>query len=243
VIVADDERLARSRIVRLLGDLSADVSAEGDDDAIEVVRECERGDEVLAALREAQVDVLLLDIQMPGLSGIAAARLLPEPRPYVIFCTAYAEHAVSAFDVGAVDYVLKPVEAGRLAVAIERARRALGRPPAPGKLAIETQRGVLLLDPDEISHAELGDALVTLHVGDRQVLTDLSLAALHERLPREAFFRVHRRALVNLAHVVLLEPNKVGGYVARTRSGHAIEVSRQAARELRRRMGVARGER
>jgi two-component system LytT family response regulator len=233
VLVADDERMARSRVVRLLGAL----------EGVAVARECERGDEVLAALREESVDVLLLDIQMPGLSGMEAVRLLPEPRPYVIFCTAYAEHAALAFEVGAVDYLLKPVEAGRLATAIDRARRAVAPAARAGaalrKLAIETQQGVVLLDPAEISHAELDDALVTIHVGDRQVLTDLSLSTLEERLPRGMFLRVHRRALLNLDHVTLLEPNKAGGYVARTRGRTSVEVSRQAARELRRALGVA----
>jgi len=236
VLLADDERLARERLLRLLGAMP-DVT---------VVGACERGEAVRAALAEHGADVLLLDIEMPGLSGLEALHLLPEPRPYVIFCTAHASYAAAAFDVGAIDYVLKPVEAGRLALAIERARRAVAaRAPLPEalqRLAIETREGVELLDPAQIALAELDGALVTLHVGDRRVLTDLALAAIEARLPPGAFLRVHRRALLNLAHVTRLEPTPTGGYLARTRGGHAVEVSRQAARALRRALGLA-GER
>jgi two-component system, LytTR family, response regulator len=146
--------------------------------------------------------------------------------------------------VGAVDYVLKPVEAGRLALALDRARRAAAAraiPAAPRRLAIETREGVLLLDPAEIAFAELDGALVTIHAGDRRVISDLPLSALEARLPASSFLRVHRRAILNLDHVTLLEPTETGGYVARTRRGHAVEVSRQAARELRRVLGLARG--
>ncbi len=237
VLIVDDELVARNRLRRLLG---------GMDDVV-IVGERDRGDTVAEALREGQVDVLLLDIEMPGLTGLEAIGLLPEPRPYVIFCTAHAEHALSAFDVGAVDYLLKPVEASRLKIAIERARRS-SAPRAPAvdsavkrRLAVETREGVLLLDPAEISHAELGEALVTIVVAGREVLTDLSLNTLESRLPRGSFLRVHRRALLNLDHVALLEPTASGGYVAKTHRGHEIEVSRQAARELRRALGIGRG--
>jgi len=236
VLLADDELVARARLRRLLAAVP-DVTVAG---------ECDRGEALHEALRAGGADVVLLDVEMPGLSGLDALRLLPEPRPYVIFCTAHAEHAVAAFDVGAVDYVTKPVEAGRLAIAIERARRAasarsIGAPAdAPRRLAIETREGVLLLDPAEITFAELDGALVTIHVGGRRVLSDLALGALEERLP-SSFLRVHRRALLNLDHVTLLEPTATGGYVARTRGGHAVEVSRQAARELRRALGISRG--
>jgi len=96
----------------------------------------------------------------------------------------------------------------------------------------------VLLDPHEISHAVLDGELVTVHGRRGQYLSDLSLQQLEERLPPDRFARVHRRALVNLAEVVRLEPNEVGGFVARTSAGHAVEVSRQAARSLRKRLGL-----
>ena len=97
----------------------------------------------------------------------------------------------------------------------------------------------MLLDPLTVSHAELDGELVTVHTRDAQYLSALSLQELESRLPGDRFARVHRRALVNLEHVVRLEPNEVGGYTARTRGGHAVEVSRQAARDLRKRLGSA----
>ena len=96
----------------------------------------------------------------------------------------------------------------------------------------------MLLDPLTVSHAELDGELVTVHTADAQYLSALSLQELESRLPGDRFARVHRRALVNLEHVVRLEPNEVGGYTARTRNGSAVEVSRQAARDLRKRLGL-----
>jgi two-component system LytT family response regulator len=242
VVIADDEEIARRRIARLLRGL-ADV---------ELVGECKDGTEVLRRVAEGGVDVLLLDIQMPGLGGLDAMALLPDGGPYVIFCTAYSEHAVQAFDAGAVDYLLKPFEADRLDKALgrarsreaverfrEEARRQREQRAAPiARLAVPTKQGIVLLDPKEISHAVLDGELVTLHVGDRTFLTDDSLQSLEARLAGGSFERVHRRALLSLDHVARLEPCPSGGYVARTHRGDAIEVSRQAARSLRRRLGL-----
>lgn len=246
VLVADDEAMARRRLLRLL-EAIPDVRLAG---------ECADGDEVLERVRGGGVDVVLLDIQMPGLTGLDALALLPAEGPVVVFCTAHAEHAVAAFDAGAVDYLLKPVEAARLQKALARAREAearrrflaeAGRARAardgaasapPVRLALETREGIVLLDPAEITHAQLDGALVTVHTGRGEFLTDLPLGDLEQRLAAHGFFRVHRRALMNLAHVARLDPIDTGGFLARTARGHAIEVSRLAARELRKRLGL-----
>src|SRR5687767_12386695 len=104
VLVADDEAIARERSIRLLG------AIEG----VEIAGECMNGEQVLAWLERDEVDVVLLDIQMPGLSGLDATALILEDGPYVVFATAHPEHAVRAFDVGAEDYLLKPLDAARL---------------------------------------------------------------------------------------------------------------------------------
>ena len=104
VLIADDEEIARKRLTRLVQLLPE----------TEVCGECQNGEQVLARARAGGVDVILLDIQMPGLSGMEALELLPPDGPYVIFCTAHSQHAVRAFDAGAVDYLLKPIEAARL---------------------------------------------------------------------------------------------------------------------------------
>lgn len=235
VLIADDEAMARRRLARLLGDMP-DVHLAG---------ECADAHEVLAAVRTASIDVLLLDVQMPELSGLDALARLPPGGPLVIFCTAHAAHAVSAFDVGAIDYLLKPIEAARLRKALDRARERLEAPGAPRdqitpgeRLALPTRQGIVLVDPRDITHAELADELVTVHAAGQAYLGAMSLQDLESRLPPSQFVRVHRRAIVNLQQVVRLVPNEVGGFVAETRGGHAVEVSRQAARELRRRLGL-----
>jgi two-component system, LytTR family, response regulator len=161
---------------------------------------------------------------------------------------------VTAFDVGAVDYLLKPIEAARLRKALDRAREQESRrrcraellrqrgtqsdAPPLHRLALPTRQGVVLVSPLEVTHAVLDGELVTVYTRHAQYLSTLSLQDLESRLSGERFARVHRRALVNLEHVVRLDPTDVGGYTARTSGGHAVEVSRQAARGLRRRLGL-----
>jgi two-component system LytT family response regulator len=236
-------------------------------DDVTLAGECESGDAVLARLKSNDVDVVLLDIHMPGLTGMETLELLPSDGPVIILCTAHADHAVDAFERGAVDYVMKPVEAGRLKKALGRAReriemrrmaqsrakpaadaeidadggaeRATGDSPrALDRLAIPTRQGIVLLDPRTVSHAVLEGELVSVVTEEGTYLSDDTLADLQERLPRDSFERVHRRAILNLGQVTRLEPLETGGFLAHTRAGHAVEVSRQAARELRRRLKV-----
>jgi two-component system LytT family response regulator len=235
VLVADDEATARKRLVRLLAAME-DVTLAG---------ECADAHAVLTRVRAGEVDVVLLDIQMPELSGIEALALFPAGGAQVVFCTAHAAHAVSAFDVGAIDYLLKPIDGGRLRKALDRARQrgaASAGAPAEGaaldRLALPTRQGIVLLDPRDVTHAELADELVTVYTAGASYLSALSLQELEGRLPPATFLRVHRRALVNLGHVTRLQPNEVGGYVALTTGGHSVEVSRQVARDLRKRLGV-----
>lgn len=232
VLVADDEAMARRRLVRLLSAI----------DDVQLAGECATGDEVLDRVRAGGVDLVLLDIEMPGLSGLDALSLLPPDGPVVVFCTAHAQHAVAAFDVGAIDYLLKPVDAARLRKALERARDRGERksPPSPplARLALDTREGIVLLDPRDVTHAQLDGELVTVHTAAAHYFCASSLGDLEARLPSDTFVRVHRRALLNLAHVTRLEACETGGFVARTSTGKPVEVSRQAARELRRRLGL-----
>jgi two-component system LytT family response regulator len=205
ILIADDELVARKRLARLLAAFP-DTTVCG---------EAADGEAVLAAVRQGGVDVVLLDIHMPGLSGLDALALLPEGSVHVVLVTAHADHAVDAFEHGAVDYVLKPVEAARLQKALERVRARLSprteaaRASAPSarnlaRLPIPTRSGIVLVDPDAISHATLEDELVTVFTTQGDFLTDFTLQELMDRLPPEGFLRVHRRALVNLAHVTRL---------------------------------------
>jgi two-component system LytT family response regulator len=239
VLLADDELVARKRLARLLAGI----------DAVTVAGECESGAAVLERIERGDVDVVLLDIHMPGLSGLETIARLPDDGPLVILCTAHPDHALDAFEHGAVDYVLKPVDPARLKKALARAAvRLAERAPAPegtqaaeggpalDRLAIRTRQGIVLLDPKAVSHAVLEGELVTVVADGATYLSDNPLNELQERLPRDTFERVHRRALLNLAHVARLEPLETGGFLAHTRGGHAVEVSRQAARELRKRL-------
>ena len=235
VLVCDDELMARRRVLRLLGELPG----------IEATIECESGEDVLAKLRDEEVDVAILDVQMPGMTGLETVMKMPEERPYVVFLTAHPEHAIEAFDVGAVDYLLKPVDDARLSRALDRARQFLdhGRPaPADGpklnKLAIATRDGVELVTPSDVTHATFDGALVTVHTSARAILTDDSLQDLEDKLHSGPFERVHRRAIVNLDHVERLESVDSGGYVACLPGGKRVDVSRQSARRLRRRLGL-----
>ncbi len=235
VLVCDDELIARKRASRLLSEQAG----------VQVVAECASGHEVLAQLAVEDVDLVVLDIHMPGMTGIETVMKMPEDRPYLIFLTAHPEHAVSAFDLGATDYLLKPVDEARLEKALDRARRQLDAPlprgmhevPLP-RLALTTKAGVVLLGPDEVTHAVFDGQLVTVHTRDRAILSDATLQELEDRLSAPHFERVHRRAIVNLLHVERLEPVLSGGYVARIAGGKSVDVSRQAARKLRRRLGI-----
>jgi two-component system LytT family response regulator len=237
VLIADDEEIARKRLARLLQQLPD----------VEVCGEGQNAEEVLALVADRNPDVLLLDIQMPGLSGLDAMALLPNDGPYVVFCTAHAEHAVRAFDVGAIDYLLKPIEPERLKKALERARsrearkRSATQSSEPlDRLPIPTRQGIVLISPRDVTHAVLEGELVTIFTTSGRYLSDCSLQDLHERLPKDVFERVHRRALLNLEAVARLEPNEVGGFTAHTQAGEVVEVSRAAARELRKRLGLRR---
>jgi two-component system LytT family response regulator len=231
--LADDELLARKRLARLLAEVHG----------VTLVAECADAEEVIARVKQGGVDVAVLDIHMPGLSGIDALGILGPSGPVVIFCTAHADHAVAAFEGGAIDYLLKPIELERLRKAIDRARVRMKRLVEPAsKLAVETRKGIVLVDPARITHATLDGALVTIVTLDEELITDFTLQDLERKLPEGRFVRVHRRALLALEHVVRLEPVASGGYVAHTVRGHAVEVSRQSARALRKRLGIARGD-
>lgn len=233
VLLADDEQLARTRMERLAAALPG----------VQVVGVCASGEEVLQALDEEPVDLVLLDINMPGLTGMDVTALLPEPAPAVVFCTAHPEHAVQAFRVGAADYLLKPVEAGQLAEAVARVRAQRTEPAAvQERIALPTRKGVRLVPSARLLCAVFdGTAVWVTLAGDaapERVQADLTLVELEARLPPATFLRTHRRAIVNLDAVDLLEPQTSGGYLACVRGGPKVAVSRAVSRQLRRSLGL-----
>jgi len=235
VLVVDDEAMARRRVQRLLSALPG----------VSVVGELSDGVDVPARVEAGDVDLVLLDIEMRELSGLDALRLMPTGGPLVVFVTAHAEHALAAFDGGALDYVLKPVDPARLKTALERAKERLGarraapEGPAPSgpddRLAVPTRRGLVVLEPKEIQYALVDGESVLLHTERGTFVTDFRLVALEKRLAPRGFVRAHRRVLLNLEHVRTLD--RVGGtsFVAELTDGAQVPVSRRAARALQER--------
>jgi DNA-binding LytR/AlgR family response regulator len=233
VLIADDEETARRRLKRLLS------AIEG----IEVVAECTSGEAALLELDRTEVDAAFLDVRMGKVSGLSVAELAAELGVEIVLVTAHPDHAVDAFERGAADYVLKPVEPERLSAAALRVRQRIEASAAPrttpiDRLAVSVRGEVRLIRPADVSHAVLDGTLVTLWAAGEALLTELSLQDLDRKLAFGPFERVHRRALLNLEHVERLKPLPTGGYLAVTREGHEVPVSRQAARGLRRRLGI-----
>jgi len=221
VLIADDELMARKRLQRLIGAL----------EGVEVAGVCVDGLQVLEQVSAIEVDVVLLDIHMPNLTGVEAFELLEDTA--VIFTTAHAEHAVTAFDGGAVDYLLKPIEAGRLKIALDRVRGRQRAMTSATRLPVPTRKGVVLVPFAEITHAVIDGESLLLHTEDSKYYLDFRLSDLEKKLPETGFRRVHRRALVNLEQVERFEAVDSGGYIAHIRGGARVQVSRQAARALR----------
>jgi two-component system response regulator AlgR len=188
VLIVDDEPLARARMAALLGECAG----------VEVVGNVGDGEAALAALSELQPDALLLDINMPGIDGVALAqRLAGRARPQVIFCTAYEAHALAAFELGAADYLLKPVRLDRLREALQRAQRRLAdapREPAAylhGRLRGEQVRIAL----DEVICLLADEKYVVVQHRRGELLIEESLRQLEEAYP-DQLIRLHRNCLV-----------------------------------------------
>jgi two-component system LytT family response regulator len=237
VLVADDEPVARAGLRHLLQDL----------DWIECVGEAADGPAVIAAVRALRPDVVLLDIQMPGYSGIDVLRQLPPPGPRIVFCTAHAEHAVTAFELGALDFLLKPFGAARLGAAFARIRASLGEPLPPAldrygemlangpmqRLFVRSGRSIQPLAVADVHRFEaLGD-YVTAHTSAGEHLLHLALNRLEARLDPQQFARIHRTHIVNLDHVTRFRRELDGRLTAVLRNGAELPVSKAKAQVLR----------
>ena len=233
IVIADDEPLARERLRALLAEQPG----------IEVVAEAEDGESALHACAELKPDLVLLDIAMPGIDGLEAARHLAafEPRPAVVFCTAYDAHALSAFDAQAIDYLVKPVRPERLAAALDRARTfAAGREHAvsgPGQQRTHLCariRGTLRLIPiEDVHYLQAEVKYVVVHHARGEDLIEESLKSLEEEFG-ERFVRIHRNCLVARHELVELKRGPDGHVQAVLRHGQApLEVSRRCVSSLR----------
>lgn len=220
VAVVDDEPLARSGVVTRL-------KSEPD---VTVVVECVDG-ESLATLRRADVDVAIVDVQMPGLSGLDGLAAIPiAERPLAILLTAHDSFAVRAFELDAVDYLLKPVDDERFAEAIDRARRQLGKAvatkPAIERFTIRIGSRLTFVDARDVDWVEADGDYVALHAAGQRHLLRESLHQLSRQLDPALFLRVHRSAIVRVDRVAELQPRSNRDAVLRLKDGTTLRASR-----------------
>jgi two-component system, LytTR family, response regulator LytT len=247
-VVVDDEQLAREELCFLLDQIPG----------IEVIAQAGDGPEALNVIAEHAPDLVMLDVQMPGLTGFEVARRLlqRDTESHLVFVTAYDQHAIEAFDVNAVDYILKPVEAERLATAVERVRKRMqsdrGQAGAPNldrvlrflaerqnrrdQLAVKVGDRFLLVQAEDVVHASVEDDVITVVTNSLSGTSNYrTLDELQARLDPEIFWRVHRSHLVNINKIREIVPWFSRNYILRMKDtkGSEIPVSRAQTRRLR----------
>ena len=247
-LIVDDEPPARDRLRRMLANI----------DVVEIVAEAESGLQAVEMVAERNPDLILLDIQMPGLDGFEVIEALEEPPP-VVFVTAYDEFAIRAFEVNALDYLLKPFSQERLEKAVRRAQEELNEERdfaerlAPllesladhgryaTRLAVQDCRGgrdrIRVLDVDEVDWIDTDSEEVFVHAGEEVYPTRRTLSELEARLDPARFFRAHRSAIVNLDRVQEIIPWFKGSHRLRLTTGAEVDLSRRRARVLRQLLG------
>jgi two-component system LytT family response regulator len=232
-LIIDDERLARSAMRRLL-------KAHED---VEIVGEAADTEEALHAIRNSYPDVIFLDVEMPGSNGFDLLGRLEEV-PAVIFTTAYDEYAVRAFEVNALDYLVKPVSAERLAAALARVQKtpATDSKARPGSAAVaQSLHQIFVRDGDRCWIVRLADIVLMesegnytrLHFGGNAPLIYRSLSAIEERLSPSSFFRANRAQVINLRCVDCVDSEVEGRLTVKLKNGKCVEISRRQARKLR----------
>jgi two-component system LytT family response regulator len=247
-IIADDEEPARSRLRRLLAAHSE----------IEIVGEARDGLEAIERIEEVRPDLLFLDIAMPGLTGFEVLQAAPPevPLPLVIFVTGFDQHALAAFEANALAYLLKPVEAERLAQAVERALRlgaaagdgqrerervhrvAREAPKVLRQIVCRSQGRLLLMAPEQILWFEVQSGIVKARTETGSFWVNYQLAELEASLPVELFFRARREALVNVSRIKEIRPYFKSGFLLIMADAAATEivVSERQARMFRQRI-------
>lgn len=252
-VVVDDEQLAREELIFLLGQVGG----------VEVVAQAGNGLEALRVIEEHAPDLVTLDVQMPGFTGFEVARRLLDAGSgsHVVFVTAYDQHAVEAFEVNAIDYLLKPVEAERLETTVERVRRRLqadrpqAHPAAPAgeelekllqllasrqerreQLAVKVGDRYLLIRTDEVVHASVENDVITVVTNSLSGTSNYrTLDELQARLDPAVFWRVHRSHLVNINRIKEIVPWFSRNYLLKMKDakGSEIPVSRSQTKRLR----------
>lgn len=247
-LIVDDEPLARQRLRKLL---------EADPDIV-ILGECGDGQEAVAELRRLRPDLVFLDVQMPALDGFGVLHeLAGTALPVVIFVTAHDRYALKAFEVHALDYLLKPFDRTRFAAALERAKAQVrqgsasalserleellqsidGRPRGPERLIVKSAGRSYFVRIADIDWIEAAGNYVRLHVGKDEHLLRESLTALEHRLDARRFVRIHRSTIVNLERIRELQPAFHGDYVIILHDGTELALSRSCRDPLEKSLG------
>jgi two-component system LytT family response regulator len=241
-LLIDDERLARNELRRLLTAFPE----------LEVVGEAATAAQARTMLEKLKPDVLFLDVQMPGETGMQLLETMEPPIPEVIFTTAYDEFAVKAFDLNALDYLLKPVDPVRLAAAMEklRSKRSVGglveeaaapsrdRLDADDKVFVREGERCWFVEVKSIRLLESEGNYTRVHFESAQPQLFRSLNAMEERLDPKYFFRANRRQIINLAWIDKIEPWFSGGLLVHLKGGVKVELSRRQAQDFRDKMSL-----
>lgn len=235
-IIADDEPLARERVRTLLAGESE----------IEIIAECSNGAQALKATQEHRPDLLFLDVQMPRLNGFEVIEALePTQIPVVIFTTAHDEHAIRAFEVNALDYLLKPFTEARFKTAVQRARDQLEKTarrdrsarmaglvshahsatPGGGRILVRSPERIVFLKPEEIDHVEAAGNYVVLHAGKERHIVRETTAAMEARLTPAGFMRISRSIIVNLARIREVQPVGPSQYSVLLKNGIRLDMT------------------
>ncbi len=225
-LIVDDERMARQELRRLL-------AAHPE---IGIIGEARNGEEALALIHRHLPDVLFLDIQMPGMSAFDLLQKLDDV-PQVIFTTAYDTYALRAFDVGALDYLVKPVAPNRLAAALAKLRPPV-TPPCLNQVFVKENERCWLVQVSDIYLLESEGNYTRLYFGKEHPLISRSLSALQERLDPAVFFRAGRKHIVNLKWVEGVESGLGGSLLVKLRNGSKVEMSRRQSILFRRALGL-----
>lgn len=231
-MIVDDEQPARERLKQLLAG-----QAE-----VRVVAEASDGEEAVDLIQRLRPDLVFLDIQMPGLNGLEVAEALPSPRPRIIFCTAYDQYAVDAFEMRALDYLLKPVSRARLRESLRRVRESPPDEEALSRTAGElvgTRRflarhsGRFVVIPEtEVQFFGTEEGLTKVRAGAKEFWLDPSLTDLEKRLDPNRFFRISRAAIVRLDAIRQVAPLMGGHGQVLLKDGSRLDVSRRRMKEL-----------
>jgi two-component system LytT family response regulator len=218
----------------------------GSVDWLEIVGEASDGKSAVELIDRIKPELVFLDIEMPGLTGTDILSRTHH-QPFVVFTTAYGQHAAAAFELGALDYVLKPFGSDRLSKALERVKSAIGEPGSPptvdrlrealgsglmSRLFVRSGNGVIPILVSDVVRFEASGDYVTAHTGRSKYLLHLPLNRLEARLDPKRFVRTHRTHIVNLDHVIAFR-RQTRGFVAELRDGTRVPVSRERAREIR----------